>query len=207
MVPNILRDRRFLELLQRFDQELAEQARSAGCQFCGGVLHMARYARKPRGLCKEFESVLFIRQSLCCAQDGCRRRTTPPSVLFMGRRHFLSVAHVLVGALERGPNARRRRQLQRMLGVDRRTLKRWRRWWADVFRRSPLWSATPILSVAATSAARFPRAFFTIFRGRGPARLLSILAFLAPTTTPTVHLDQAERWVHAARRVCPKLVW
>lgn len=138
MILKILRDRRFLELLQRFDRDLAEQARAANCPSCGGVLHSARYERKPRGLPKEFASVRFVREGLCCAREGCRQRTLPPSVLFMGRRHFLSVAHVLLSALDRGPTGRRRGQLKEMFGVDQRTIERWRLWWADVFQRSPV---------------------------------------------------------------------
>ncbi len=202
MVPKILRDPCFIELLQRFDRDLAEQARSANCPFCGGVLHSARYVRKPSGLPEELEAVRFVRESLCCASDGCRQRTLPPSVLFMGRRHFLSVTHLLLSALDRGPNARRRSQLKRMLGVGKRTLDRWRRWWADVFPKTPVCRATPAVAAIEAASSPQPRALFSIFRRRGLARLLDILIFLAPIGTPRVCSLQAEQWACAARRVC-----
>lgn len=89
MIPAMLRDRRFIELLQMFDREIAERAWARGCPECGGVLHDPRYLRKPRGLPSELKSIDFFRKSLCCAQDCCRRRATPPSALFFGRPHSL----------------------------------------------------------------------------------------------------------------------
>jgi len=203
MIPKIFRDRSFIELLQRFDCDLARQARLAKCPFCGGVLHSARYVRSPRGLPEELESVRFVRESLCCAR--CRQRTLPPSVLFMGRRHFLSVTHVLLSALDRGSNARRRSQLKGMLGVGKRTLDRWRRWWAEIFPRTPVYHTNPAVSAATASSTPMPRGLFDIFRGWGGARLLNILIFLAPMSTSRVPWLEVERWARDSRRVCQEL--
>jgi hypothetical protein len=40
--------------------------------------------------------------SLCCSRDGCRRRMTPPSVRFLGRRVYLGAVLVLVSAMQQG---------------------------------------------------------------------------------------------------------
>ena len=61
-------------LLPHIDQDLAEQTRAQRCR-CGGVLHSARYPRKPRGLSDEVRSRFDFRDSFCCAD--CRCRTTP----------------------------------------------------------------------------------------------------------------------------------
>jgi len=45
----LLADARFHDLLVAFDRDLAAAARAAGCARCGGVLHSARFRRKPRG--------------------------------------------------------------------------------------------------------------------------------------------------------------
>ena len=44
-----LTDTGFYQLLTRIDASIAEEVRARGCD-CGGVLHSARYPRKPRGV-------------------------------------------------------------------------------------------------------------------------------------------------------------
>ena len=43
-----------------------------------------------------------IRLSFCCDRDGCRKRVTPPSVRFLGRKVFLAVAVILISAITKG---------------------------------------------------------------------------------------------------------
>src|ERR1700735_4738618 len=92
----VLADAKFHEQLLVFDRDLAASARAARCWLCGGALHSASYDRKPRGslplvlgrpsgLGQEYAE----RFSFCCAVDGCRKRTTPPSLRFLGR-HVIS---------------------------------------------------------------------------------------------------------------------
>ena len=86
MYQTLLRDASFFELLLRFDDDLAAAVRQAGCGVCGGVLHSARYRRKPRGGPAGLGAEHALRQSFCCAAEGCRRRATPPSLRFLGRK-------------------------------------------------------------------------------------------------------------------------
>jgi hypothetical protein len=44
------------------------------------------------------------RFSLCCGREGCRRRATPPSVRFLGRRVYVG-AVVIVASVLIAPNA------------------------------------------------------------------------------------------------------
>lgn len=125
----------------QIDQDLAAAARSRGCA-CGGRLHSARYPRKPRcGLDLErLDGAHGIRFSFCCARDGCRRRTTPPSVRFLGRRVYVGPVVVLIAALAEGATPRRLRRLARLVGgVSRRTIERWRFWWRKAFPQTPFW--------------------------------------------------------------------
>src|SRR2546426_1825828 len=81
LYQTILNDASFYRVLLRFDDDLAEQARREGCG-CGGKLHSARYPRKPRGAPEELQEEYSRRRSFCCAEEGCRKRTTPASFRF-----------------------------------------------------------------------------------------------------------------------------
>jgi hypothetical protein len=79
------------------------------------------------------------RFSFCCGREGCRGRLQPPSIRFLDRRVYLGVWVVLLAALTSGLNERRRRRLWVELGVDERTVTRWRSWWRSAFPTSPRW--------------------------------------------------------------------
>ena len=72
-------------LLIAIDREIAEATRKKGCD-CGGALHQSNYPRSPFGLSAEFRIAYEERFSFCCAD--CRKRTTPSSVRFFGRRWY-----------------------------------------------------------------------------------------------------------------------
>ncbi|MDO8545093.1 MAG: hypothetical protein Q7S40_32035 [Opitutaceae bacterium] len=81
------------------------------------------------------------RDSFCCAEEGCRRRLTPGSVRFLGRKVDAGFIVVLLAALRHGLSAQRVSALQEALGVDRRTLERWRSWWLEQFAPGRDWRA------------------------------------------------------------------
>jgi hypothetical protein len=94
---NHLADQQVYQLLEKVDGDLVEDARQHDCVHCGGKLHRSDYDRKPRG-----GPQWDVRFSLCCASEGCRRRHTPPSVRFMGRRVYAGLVVVLVSAMTHG---------------------------------------------------------------------------------------------------------
>jgi hypothetical protein len=47
---NCLAAQQLLQLLEKADADLAEEARAEGCCYCGGKLHRADYERKARGV-------------------------------------------------------------------------------------------------------------------------------------------------------------
>ena len=129
-------DARVWMLLLNADRELAAETRARGCR-CGGRLHSARYRRKPRrGLPEELRDEYRWRESLCC--DRCRKRTTPPSLRFLGRRVYLAALVVLVSAMTGGVTAGRAARMEALVGVSLRTLQRWRAWWLRTFPRTVL---------------------------------------------------------------------
>lgn len=180
----VLGDASFFGLLYRLDVDLAAQAQARGCP-CGGVLHSARYPRKPRGGPEAGLAPDFARRhSYCCATEGCRRRKTPPSLRFLARRVYLAAVVVLVAALRDGPTAARVATLREVVGVSRRTLDRWRTWWRETFPASAFWRAARGRFVPPVAVAALPASLLARFTGAdAAARLLAALRFLAPLTT------------------------
>ncbi len=136
MCHDVLRDPNFFHLLELIDEQSAEQVRLAGCS-CGGVLHSARYPRKPRGIPRGLRRPDEHRRSFCC--HACRRRHTPRSVLYLGRRVYVGVMVLLGSALRGSVSGRGLRELCSTLGVPRATLDRWRAWWRDWFPATRFW--------------------------------------------------------------------
>jgi hypothetical protein len=134
-IAALLQEVRFYIRLQQIDEQMAAEARSAGCR-CGGRLHSARYPRKPRGGSGEIGAAFGSRHTFCCARDGCRRRVTPPSVRFFGRRVFFAPVFVVTSGLRKVLSPLQGKRLRERVGVSRRTLKRWAAWWQGDFSAS-----------------------------------------------------------------------
>lgn len=178
-----LDDFNFYRLLSRIDQSIADEVREGGCP-CGGVLHSARYPRKPRGIRSALDESYDFRLSFCCAAEGCRRRRTPPSVRFLGRKVYLGVMVVLVTALHHGLTPKRRRQLIEVLDIPPQTLARWRRWWREVFPQSRCWRAESGCFMPPVEVGQLPGALLCRLKGEGlPERLCRLLVLVCPVTT------------------------
>ena len=72
MLHKLWGDTSFHRLLLKIDEDVAQGVRSKGCPHCAGVLHSARYERKPRGGPSELPAKYERRASFCCAAAGCR---------------------------------------------------------------------------------------------------------------------------------------
>lgn len=183
MCLKILEDSRLYALLLKFDGDLAAIARASGCS-CGGRLHSARFGRKPRGWVGLEPDGYDWRYSFCCAEDGCRKRTTPASVRFLGRKVYLGAVVALVTALRHGANERRAGELRRAIGASRRTLARWGTWWREMFTTTPFWRVARAQWVPAVSEATLPASLLERFAEADPLlRLVRLLAFIGPVTT------------------------
>lgn len=181
MYSTLLADATFHELLLAYDRDLADTAREAGCP-CGGVLHSAKYPRKPRPRLPRLGPEHQMRFSYCCAVDGCRSRATPPSLRFLGRKVYLAVAVVLISLMQHGINEGRIRRLTQAIGVDRRTVARWRVWWRDAFTTSPFWQIARAAFMPPIDAEQLPVAMIERFTGGAAERMIALLRFLAPIT-------------------------
>ena len=137
MYHELLRDASFWQFLFSIDEDLAKTAGKQRCP-CGGRLHCANYPRKPRGAAG-LPAQYRLRFSFCCDRDGCRKRMTPRSVRFLGRKVYLAAVVILVSAMQQGPSARRVHELSKLFGADRRTISRWQAFWRDHFPQTVFW--------------------------------------------------------------------
>jgi len=169
----------FPDALLALDRELAREAQQRGCPRCEGVLDVANYPRKPRGGPFALRGEHSRRLSLCCRRDGCRRRVTPESVRFLGRRVYLSVVVLLCGVLRQGPTPWRVEALRRAVGADRRTLERWRRWGVERIGNSRVFEIGRADFMPPPDAGRLPLSLLDSFLGTACERAMHALSWLA----------------------------
>lgn len=173
---------RLYHFLEKVDVDLVEEVQKGGCQKCGGRLDRADYQRKPRGGVGWPEEPK--RCSLCCAVEDCRRRHTPPSVRFLGRRVYVGAVVVLVAAMVHGLKPERIAVLRQALNISHRTLERWRHWWREDFVASAFWKAAKARFTPPLDPSSLPRSLCESFHGEQRRdRLLALLEFLAPLST------------------------
>ncbi len=178
-MEKLLADGRLFKLLEKTDADLAARAEKGGCEHCGhGKLHRGDYDRKPRG-----GPGWDKRRSFNCAKDNCRKRKTPPSVRFLGRRVYVGVVVVLVSAMMHGLVAHRVERLRQELGIDERTLKRWRAWWLETFVQSGFWKGARARFMPGVDKQTMPLSLVEAF-GANREGLVKLMKFLAPITLP-----------------------
>jgi hypothetical protein len=129
----------FFTRLEKMDEAIADAVAAGRCRHCDGPLHRGNYQRKPRGAFVAATGEAFtIRHSLCCGRRGCRKRATPPSLRFLGRRVYLEVV-VVVASMVVQAVAMTARAALTTIGIPLRTLRRWSDWWRGVFPKLPAW--------------------------------------------------------------------
>ncbi len=185
MYHDLPRAARFWSFLLAVDQDLAEAARKKACS-CGGHLHCANYLRKPRGTRLQLSKPQCLRLSFCCDRDGCRKRVTPPSVRFLGRKVYLGAIVILISAMRQGPSPRRVRELSARFGADRRTIARWQVFWREHFPQTPFWKIAHAWLTPLVKIISLPYSLVEAFLCHHPPcrGWTLLLRFLAPITIP-----------------------
>jgi hypothetical protein len=177
--------REFFEKLTAIDAAIVARAAAEACRFCGGPLHRGDYARKPRGGLMAAAAEAFSRRfSLCCGREGCRRRATPPSVRFLGRRVYVGAAVIIASAVALAMTAAG--ALRRATGISPRTTRRWLRWWRGPFVATPVFVDLCARLVPAVVRVRLPSSMLDRFDDEPAARVQRLLAWLAPLTTASL---------------------
>jgi hypothetical protein len=183
-----LANKEIYQILEKVDADLAEKVQTGGCLHCDGELHRADYPRKPRGG-PEMAGAVY-RDSFCCEKDGCRKRHTPPSVRFLGRKIYWGFIVVLGSALRHGLKAERVAILHKILGVDRRTLEHWRAWWLETFVQGSFWKVARARFMPVLCEKTLPLPLCEQFEIDRLDRLLALLKFLSPITTTSIPLER-----------------
>lgn len=170
----------FHQALFHLDRLLAAKAQEVG-DLRGGRLHRADYPRKPAGVPARFADLYSRRLSFCSDRDGDRRRLTPPSVRFMGRRVYAFAVFLLASVLRDDVNELRAAQLKGLLDVSEQTLRRWRRWWLETFPATAVWRELRGRFVPGISLDELPAALLSRSRIRSEGkRVLKLLELLSP---------------------------
>jgi len=190
MFDEIELGREFFEGLTAIDEAILATAGSGVCRFCGGPLHRGDYARKPRGGLIGAAAEAFTRRfSLCCGREGCRRRATPPSVRFLGRRVYVGaiviVASVVAFAKTIASAA------ARATGVPARTTRRWLRWWRGPFVTTPVFVEICGRLVPAVERRSLPASLLERLGASTSIQVRRLLGWLAPISTTTSDADGA----------------
>ncbi len=172
--------REFFEGLNAIDQAIVAEAARRRCEHCGGPLHRGDYPRKPRFGRIAVVGVDFDRRfSLCCGREGCRRRATPPSVRFLGRRVYAAAAVVVasVAALAAATAS----EVRKSTGIAARTTRRWLRWWRGPFTKTAVFEEIRA-RLPGPERSRLPAWMIERLRGEPSARLEALLRWLLPIT-------------------------
>jgi Homeodomain-like domain len=178
----LLLDGRFYSFQLKVDREQLAEARAEGCVICGAVLHSGDFRRKPRGGPARLADEHDVRFSLCCSREGCRKRLTPASLRFLGRKVYFGAVVVVVSAMRHGATPERMRKLCDLLGVSRRTVERWRTWWREAFAESPFWRMASAAFMPPVQASLIPASLLERFAGGDEGQLVGLLSFLGPIT-------------------------
>jgi hypothetical protein len=103
---------------------------------------------------------------------------------------------ILVTAMQQGPTPPGARRLERELGVDRRTLDRWKEWWQEVFPLGEFWpQARRQLHPNSPSSSMLPLSLLEKFSAlESSDNLLRALRFLAAASTPFEISVHASLW-------------
>lgn len=173
-MPELFVDVKFFGQLFSEDLQQAERVWERGCPHCGGRLHQAHYPRKVRGVLAGAAHLFERRFSFCCSR--CRRRQTPESVRFLGRRVFAGavvlVAAVVAVSVSLAEAGRR--------WACQRTVRRWRRWFQSEILELPFWRSAGGQLKTPPLIEYMPLSLLQQFAGGEEQRLMSCLLFLRP---------------------------
>ena len=122
--PVIELDNLYDDLLQ-IDKEFALETNIKVAPYGGGVLNRANYPRVPRDMSDLFDISYVVRFNFCCSGDEYRRRTTPPSVRFLGRKQYQGFLVLLLCARSQLSQTHTSGDLRACLKPQEKTACRW----------------------------------------------------------------------------------
>ena len=112
--------------------------------------------------------------------------------------------YCLLGVLpaHHGITPERMAALRRALGIDRRTLERWRQWWLESFVQEPYWKLARAAFMPPLCQETLPLSLARAFAVGWPGQLIALLKFLSPITTGSIPLERCCLGSFFFRRGC-----
>ncbi|MCC6784104.1 MAG: hypothetical protein IT457_14775 [Planctomycetes bacterium] len=102
---------------------------------------------------------------------------------FLGRKVYVGAVVVLASALVRGPTKTSVTKLSAALGITRRTLARWCRWWSTTFATSRFWESVRGRFVPTVEVAMLPASVLSRMTVNVDEPVVALLHLLAPIST------------------------
>jgi hypothetical protein len=127
----------FFQFLLNLDRTIAQLAGERVCNLCGEKLHRSDWLRKGFGIPHGCSPEVLTRYSFQC--KVCRTRHTPNSLIWMYYRRYSSCLQLLASALQGRGKRQELESLCKTFKISRQLLGRWRRWWKEVFVKTPFW--------------------------------------------------------------------
>lgn len=189
MLGTVELDINFIKSLYEKDKENAKKYHFSKCrhELCNGIYHSSSYPRKPRGIQVEAEEFYSSRFSFCCSR--CRRRFTPESIRFLGRKVYIAffimlmlyppVKNIHQQFIELPPKS-----------LAPITLRRWFLWWDATIPKSPVWKKLVGLLLANIENVFLPIFLIEQFIQEHldfKKSLLAMLEFISPISTPALY--------------------
>ena len=176
---------KFHAALGEIDEERARRVQGERCPHCGGPLDRADFPRKPRGDLGDAAGAYERRISLCCRNEGCRRRATPPSLRFLGRKVYFAALVVIASGIGRDALLVGRGRPRDVRGVPVRTVRRWLAWWETTFALSTFWSEAKGLFASPIAVELLPASLLARFSDDALRRTLALIAPITTTSMQT----------------------
>ncbi|MDD9984725.1 MAG: hypothetical protein OXQ31_00485 [Spirochaetaceae bacterium] len=98
---------------------------------------------------------------------------------------YLGLIVVLVAVLRHGASPTRVGRLRELVGVSRRTVERWCRWWRSEFVQTPFWRLARGRLAKPVKPAALPSSLLKRFAGDEAGKLVALLKFLRPLSGAT----------------------
>ena len=182
MYHSLLTDATFYNSLLDLDRLIAEQIREGQCPLCSGKLNQSHFLRKPRGVPNGTHPDYPVRFSYCCAEEGCRKRFTTPSMRFLSRKVYSSVILFMIFLFNSKSDEKRVEKLNTLLNttLSVETVRRWRHYWIKIIPQSNTWKRA---AFSHELCETLPSSLLALFQYSLKEQLYKGLKWLLPLTT------------------------
>lgn len=193
MYHYLLNDAIFYNRLLEIDRLIASQVKEKGCPHCQGKLNQSHFLRAPRGIPENTATDYRIRFSYCCAQEGCRKRLTPPSMRFLSRKVYSSVIIFVIFYFNVPSDEARIDKLHALLdnigsveNLSVETIRRWRHYWTRILPDTHTWKCS---TFHRSLSKTLPVSLLHQFQGHLKQQLQKSLQWLLPLTSGVYLFD------------------